>query len=160
MRGTLMRERHYGVSSLAFLMILGLVWPVSAANTGKSKAEIQQEAVSYYNRGIEYVDQENYKRAEYLFRKAVQIKSDFAEAHNMLGFSLRKQGKYDKAIKSYKRALKLDPELAEAHEYIGEAYLGLGDRESAWKHYTTLVELESDEALELLENIEEYDRRN
>jgi Tfp pilus assembly protein PilF len=128
--------------------------------TGKSKAEIQEEAISYYNRGIDYVDQEEYKRAATMFRKAIQLRGDFAEAHSMLGFSLRKQGKYGKANKSYKRALKIDPELAEAHEYIGEAYLGLGDRDAAWEHYTILVELGSDEAEELLEKIEEYDRAN
>ena len=96
-----MTGRYFSLSILVSLMILGVVWPVSAAYTGKSNAEVQEEAVSYYNRGIDYVDQENYKRATYMFRKSVQIKGDFAEAYNMLGFSLRKQGKYSKAIKSY-----------------------------------------------------------
>jgi tetratricopeptide (TPR) repeat protein len=128
----------------------------TAASTYKTKTEREGEAAGFYNQGIDYVNEGNFKRAVNLFRRAIASKRDFHEAYNMLGFSLRKIGKYEQSLKYYKKALELKPDFAEAHEYIGESYLGIGDRESAWKHYTILVGLDKEQADVLLEKIEEY----
>lgn len=148
--------------SVAILSAASLYAAGSDSSGGGSSftANPEEQARSYYDKGVGLAEKKEYGKAAGMFRKAVSLKKDFAEAYNMLGFSLRKQGKYDKAIKSYKKALSLNPDFAEAHEYIGEAYLGIGDRGSAWEHYLTLQKLGSEEAEELARKIEEYDKAN
>ena len=146
--------------SVAILSAASLFGAGSGSSGGGSSfsANPEEQARSYYDKGMALAEKEKYDRAAGMFRQAVSLKKDFAEAYNMLGFSLRKQGKYDEAIKNYTKALSINPKFAEAHEYIGEAYLGIGDRGSAWEHYLALQKLGSEEAEELGRKIEEYDK--
>jgi tetratricopeptide (TPR) repeat protein len=147
------------VAGIVVFVATGLFAVGSGASGGGSSftRDPEKEARIAYEKGQAYVEQKEYSKAANSFKRAISYKSDFAEAYNMLGFSLRKDGKYKAAIKQYEKALSINPDFAEAHEYIGEAYLGIGDRDSAWKHYTVLVGLGREEAGELLEKIEAYD---
>ena len=53
------------------------------------------------------------------YRRALELKPDFAEAHNNLGTALKNQGKLDEAVACYRRALELNPDFAEAHNNLG-----------------------------------------
>lgn len=66
---------------------------------------------------------------------------DHADAHNLLGFSLRKVSRYEEALRHYGRALQLNPRHRGAHGYIGEAYLALGQPERAREHLARLDEI-------------------
>ena len=57
----------------------------------------------------------------------VELKPDFAEAHNNLGNALQEPGKLDEAIACYRRALELKPDYAEAHNNLGNALQGPGE---------------------------------
>ena len=74
-----------------------------------------------------------YAEAQAQFEAALAEDEKFAEAHNTLAFSLRKQGKehWDSALEHYSRAVELKPELAEAYMYRGVLYSLMGDEESA-----------------------------
>ena len=48
------------------------------------------------------------------YRRALELKPDYAEAHNNLGNALKDQGKLDEAVACYRRALELKPDYAEA----------------------------------------------
>lgn len=60
--------------------------------------------------------------AESLLRRAVQLKGDFAEAHQDLGGVLADQGKLDDAIASYRRAIQLRPDYAVAYVNLSTIY--------------------------------------
>ena len=156
--------KYIMVTAVAAVIVIFVTTGLFAVGSGASGGgssftrDPEEEARVAYERGQAFVEQEQYSKAANSFRRAISYKRDFAEAYNMLGYSLRKDGKYKAAIKQYEKALTINPDFAEAHEYIGEAYLGIGDRDSAWKHYTILVGLGSEEAGELLEKIEEHDR--
>ena len=52
------------------------------------------------------------------YRRALELKPDYAEAHNNLGIALKEQGNLDEAIACYRRALELKPDYAEAHSNL------------------------------------------
>ena len=52
------------------------------------------------------------------YRRALELKPDYAEAHNNLGNALNDQGKLDEAVACYRRALELKPDYAEAHNNL------------------------------------------
>ncbi len=55
------------------------------------------------------------------YHRAVELKPDFAEAHNNLGNVLKDQGKLAEAEACYRRALELKPDVAEVHNNLGAA---------------------------------------
>lgn len=73
----------------------------------------------------------------------VETEPGNADAHNLLGYSHRKQARPDlaKAFEHYRRALQIDPRHKGAHEYIGEAYLMDNKPAEAEKHLAELARL-------------------
>ena len=63
-------------------------------------------------------DQGKLDEAVACYRRALELKPDFAEAHSNLGNALKDQGKLDEAIACYRRALELKPDYAEAHSNL------------------------------------------
>ena len=59
-------------------------------------------------------DQGKLDEAVACYRRALELKPDYAEAHNNLGNALKDQGKLDEAVACYRRALELKPDFAEA----------------------------------------------
>ena len=51
------------------------------------------------------------KASSLLYREAIRLKPDYAEAHNNLGIALMAQGKHDEAIVAYREAIRLKPDL-------------------------------------------------
>jgi len=87
------------------------------------------------------IAQQRWGQAERLLAAHVRLEPRDADAHNLLGFSLRKLGQLQAALVAYRRALELDPEHLGAHEYIGEAYVLLGDLPRARVHLAALERL-------------------
>ena len=58
-----------------------------------------------------------------LFRKAIKLKPDFADAHNNLGNALLQKGEIKKAIDHYRETLKLKPDLVAAQKNLETALL-------------------------------------
>ena len=78
-----------------------------------------------------YIEEENFLKAIAQLQKEVSRKPDNADAWNLLGFSLRKQGEYGAAETSYEKALSIDPKHTGAMEYMGELYLTLDKPEKS-----------------------------
>ena len=60
------------------------------------------------------------------FHKALTIKQDYAEVHSNLGVALQKLGKLEDAVASYWKALSINPGLDEAHEHLISSLKELG----------------------------------
>ena len=110
-------------------------------------------ALDWYNRGYAASTAKNYSEAAADFTNAIALKSDYAEAFNMLGFSTRKMGDATKALTYYETALRLKPDFPEAREYYGEAFLQLGNLVKAVQQYVILQKEGSKNAAELLDQI-------
>jgi tetratricopeptide (TPR) repeat protein len=79
------------------------------------------------------------------FRAAVAIRPTSAEAHDALGYALRRMGEPEAAIVALQRAVALDPEFALAQENLGEALREKGDKIGAFASFKKAIELGSDD---------------
>ena len=147
-----MLKRRALVLIIAALVLTGLAsTPAFAAGSAK-KEEPKNDAESVYNAGVDLLKKGDYAGAASKFGDAVEMKDDFAAAHNNLGYSLRMQGAqhYDAALKHYNRALELDPKLAQAYHYRGVLHALAGDEAAAKADHAKLVELDRELADELM----------
>jgi tetratricopeptide (TPR) repeat protein len=78
------------------------------------------------------------------YRRALQLRQDFAEAHNNLGRALLDLGQFDDAAASCRRAAELKPGYSEAHDTLGSAQLALGRVDDALASYRRALEIEPD----------------
>lgn len=126
----------------SFALVLALV-SVPALAAGSETAEKDEPGVPEYNEGVKLMKKGAFAEAQAKFEAALAENEKFAEAHNNLAFSLRKQGKenWDAALEHYSRAIELKPKMAEAYMYRGVLYSLMGDEESALADHATLVKL-------------------
>lgn len=94
-----------------------------AADTGPATA--QPTVSDRMSTAREAIKANKWQSAIAELRLAVRDEPKNADAHNLLGYSYRKQAKPDlpKSFEHYNIALKLDPMHKGTHHYIGVAYL-------------------------------------
>ena len=121
-----------------------------AAGSPSVKQSVSKD-VKYYNAGVKLMMDKQFSRAEDQFRKALARNERFAEAHNNLAYTLRKQGPkyYDEALRHYNRAIELKPGLAEPYMYRGVLHTQMGNRKLALDDHGKLVAMNSPLAAEL-----------
>lgn len=73
--------------------------------------------------------------------KAINIKSDYAEAHNNLGVALKGLGRMDEAIDHCQKAIDIKPGYAEAHNNLGSALKELGRINEAVDHCQKAIDI-------------------
>jgi Flp pilus assembly protein TadD len=93
---------------------------------------------SDYVDGEKAVKEGRYKDAVELLNKVVQREPENANAHNYLGYSLRKLGDLNKAEAHYRVALQIEPQHKAALEYYGELFLQMKDLPRAQEQLTKL----------------------
>lgn len=86
----------------------------------------------------EAIEAERYADAIPVLRDKLADDPRDADAHNLLGFALRKSGDVDGAFEHYRKALAIKPKHVGANEYLGELYVELGDLERARAHLATI----------------------
>lgn len=139
------------------LSALIVVNTVFAAGSGASRSSYLSGAERTYNSGVKLMLNKKFDDAEIKFRKAIDRDEQFAEAHNNLAYTLRKQGssKFEEALSHYNRAIELEPKLAEPYMYRGVLYVQMDKVNLAEQDLETLVSLDSDLADELTHVIEQ-----
>ena len=78
------------------------------------------------------------------YRRALELKPDYAAAHNNLGAALQEQGKQDEAVACFRRALELNPDFADAHNNLGAALQDQGKWDDAIACFRRALELKPD----------------
>ena len=123
----------------AFLAVSALTFQhAQAADTGP--ATTQPTASDRMSTARDAIKANQWSQAIAELRLAVRDEPKNADAHNLLGYSYRKQAKPDlpKSFEHYNIALKLDPMHKGTHHYIGVAYLMDKKPAEADKHLTLL----------------------
>ena len=115
-----------------------------AAGSSSMSTRTKRPGVRQYNSGVKYMKKGKYKKAQAKFEASLAKKPDMAEAHNNLGYSLRKQGpeNYQQALYHYDRAIELNAKLAEAYMYRGVLHMLMGNEDKALADHRTLTKLD------------------
>jgi Tfp pilus assembly protein PilF len=125
---------------VATLLALACTVPAWAVDVPTSNLSSSADRLNAARSAIAAQD---WLRAQIELRAALAEAPDLADAHNLLGFSLRKQTPPDvnRALFHYRQALQIDPAHKGAHEYIGEAYLMMDRPDLARQHLQSLEQL-------------------
>ncbi len=136
--------------SIAIILVLMTASLATAAGSQSIPSTVSED-VKIYNDGVALMMDKKFVEAEQQFRRSISLNERFAEAHNNLAYTLRKQGPehYDEALKHYNRAIALDPGLDEPYMYRGVLHVQMGNRSLAMEDHSTLVERNSPLADEL-----------
>jgi tetratricopeptide (TPR) repeat protein len=102
---------------------------------------VSPSSLAHYNLGVHLDGQGRWDEAITHYRRALEIKPDFAEAHYNWGVDLARQGRWDEAVSRYDHALRLKPDHAEAHYNWGIALARQGQWDAAIAHYARALEL-------------------
>lgn len=105
-------------------------------------------------------------KAEHHLKEAIELKPDYSDAYNYLGFVYYRQGRVDEAIEAYHKALEnllyLNPQ--DAHLNLGVAYLSRKEYQKAKVHLGEAIRLVPDFAAaynnlgKTYEGLRQYDR--
>jgi tetratricopeptide (TPR) repeat protein len=147
-----MPHRSFVSAAACFALVTSLILPldVFAVGSGPAPAPVTpRSADAEYNQGLRNKAAKRFSEAAVDFRRAVDLRQNFPEAWNELGFALRQTGKYGDAITAYDQALRLRPNFPEALEYLGEAYVKLGRLDDARGLLERLRTLDLERAREL-----------
>jgi Flp pilus assembly protein TadD len=122
----------------AVALAMATAVPVFAMPSGPAPAA---SSGNDYDNGVRAVKDNKFTEAVGHLEKVVQKDPNNADAHNYLGFSLRKLGQYDKAGSHYRAALQLKPDHKQAIEYYGELFLQTKDLPKAEEQLAKLQRL-------------------
>jgi protein O-mannosyl-transferase len=80
------------------------------------------------------------------YRKALEIKPDYAKGHYNLSLALANRGKIEEAIAHCQKALEITPDYADARENYGVLLAGRGQLDEAIAQFQKAIEIQSDYA--------------
>ena len=106
-----------------------------------------KDALVFSNYGVILKNYGKLQEAEVSYRKAIEIKPNYAEAHYNLGIILDKIGKLQEAEVSYRKVIEIKPNYAEAHYNLGLILNKIGKLQEA--------ELSTRKAIEIKPNYAE-----
>ena len=124
-----------------FLTLMFFTSAAFAAGSSSKPASDSRPGVAEYNAGVQLMQKEKFAAAQSKFEAALAKNPDMAEAHNNLGYSLRKQGSanYAAALEQYDRAIELKGDLAEAYMYRGVLHMLMGNEAKALEDHRALA---------------------
>ena len=102
---------------------------------------------AFYNLGNALADRGQVDEAIVHYRKALEIKPDYADAHFNLGFALEGRGQVDEAIAHFQKALEINPENVKAHINLGIALTDRGQVDDSIAHFQKALEIKPDYAV-------------
>ena len=104
-------------------------------------ADAMQRAQSCANQGDALTALGRTEEAISYYRKALEVKSDYARAYYRLALALQTQNKFDQAIEHYQKSLEIEPNLADAHYHLGITLRAEGKVAEAIEGYLRAIEI-------------------
>ena len=147
-------------STLVFFILLMIcASPPMLQAAGSSDDDSESKKSTDYQRAVSYIKKSDYSAAIPLLRKELEKNPGNADAHNYMGYVLRKRNDLKNSAVHYEKALEIDPKHLGALEYQGELFLTVGNLNLAkanLKKLDKLCWLGCDEYDDLKASIEAY----
>jgi len=112
----------------------GSLW-LAAAKTSPSSHQ------NHNNLGDYYGQQGDFQKAEEEFKRAIELKPNYADAYHNLGNTYRRMGKQEEALKSYEKALEFNSKLWQSYHQIAALYFETGEFEKSGEYLKEALEL-------------------
>ena len=100
----------------------------------------------FYNLGLSFHNDGNFKSAQLSYREAIKLKPNYAEAHCNLGMSFSELGDFEEALVSYQKAIEIDPKYAGAYYNLGNIYREKENWSLAIDNYNRAIDIKPDYA--------------
>jgi Flp pilus assembly protein TadD len=135
------RSKKY--SHLVFIILSATAITVLSTIGGPFCLEkLNYEAELYYSvAGYRHTQGRNDEAITNYF-KAIQLRSDYSEAHNNLAATFLTLGQTDKAVAHYSEAVGLRPNWAKGHENLADALLQHENISKAYEEYERAIQLD------------------
>ena len=142
--------RRWGFAVISALIVAGLMvcawqqtryWRDSETLWTRELACTRENPLAHSNFGVALAGHGRFDEAIAHFRKALELKPDYAIAHNDLGMVLSGRRQVDEAIGHYQKALEIEPDYVEAHNNLGNVLADRGQVDEAIAHYRRALEI-------------------
>lgn len=100
-----------------------------------------QDLKSFYNRGLCYLELDQYQKSAQDLKKTIELDKKFFSGYLYLGEAYLKSGDYEASLENYKKAKKLNPQSAQVYVGLAKVYFAKGEKSSAKKSYKKFEEL-------------------
>ena len=108
------------------MVLVILLFPYGCATYRESAAPTQGPGNkvfdSYLNQGMLSMHRKDYKKAEDVFKKAIDINPRYPNVHNYLGLAYFMQKNYKLAEEQFKKTVEIDPSFFSAYNNLGTLY--------------------------------------
>ena len=110
----------------------------------QKELENEQKAIEWKEAREKQKELEDYQKAKNCFLKAIEIKSDYIEAHINLGEVFQELSEHKKAINCFKQAIIIQPNSANAYYNFGVTLGKLGEHQNAINYFQKAINLKPD----------------
>lgn len=117
------------------------VWRDTLALWNDAIEKYDKAPLSFNCRGGVYYFNKDYDKAMVDFSRAIELKSNYADAYYNRGLVYNNWGKYNEAIKDYNSSIQSRSQFAPVYYYRGNAYYNLGKYDSALADFKRAIEL-------------------
>ena len=124
----------YPQSTSEFKMV-----PGKMASPSKNK-----QASINYNRGIDFLKNNELESAEKCFIKALELDPAFVDAMDHLGVVYRRQNRIDDAIQMYQKSISIKPDNYVPYNNLALVYMLLGKYEDARLTYLKVIDFDKE----------------
>ncbi|MGV7220616.1 MAG: tetratricopeptide repeat protein [Nitrospinales bacterium] len=101
----------------------------------------EKSSIDYVKEGYQYIEQQDYTKAENAFLNAIEKDPKNADGFYGLGGIHNNNKKYDKAIEAFQKVLTLDPTHFNAYFSLGYSHEQKGNKKEAEKYFLTYKRL-------------------
>lgn len=110
-RDSIMKKNFFSIGIILIILFFSCFSQLNA-----------QDAQSYYQDGYQFFSQGDYRRAEENYKKAIELDTNFENAHYWLGKTYRQTGQYDQAIAQWITVLRINPRNSYAFQYLNDSF--------------------------------------
>jgi len=147
------RKRVSALFAMIILVVLAVlswrqvhVWRDSITLFTHAHKTIANNHRAHNNLGAAHVVRGEMEEAMAEYKRALEMRPNYAAAHNNLGLLLGDLGAHQEALEHFKSALEQEPDRADMLNNTGNAYVNLNQWENATRHYQRAIVLKRDYA--------------